>query len=509
MKPVFDTDKRIRLGIWGLGRGATFVKSAAALNIDVVAGCDLHPHMREEFKKNVPGAFVTADEDELLAYDIDAVLIATYLPDHAKHAIKALNAGKHVMCEVTSFLTLADGVELVEAVEKSGKVYNLLENYPFTKENMYLRKLYEDGFFGEFQYGEFEYVHECRGLTYAYNVGHGLPIEPGYTLHSWRSGLNYHLYNTHSLGPLMQITGLRPVSVTAPKNSVYLDGTMPAGRATSVAASLITMSNGGTMRNLMGTTTNDYHRNCRFWGTRAGAENINGLRIRVGASGYGVMLDMQAEWPELKEHAEAAGHAGGDFWELYYFAREVLTGEPAPWNIYAAADVTAAGIQAARSMANDAALTEIPDFRKQEDRDRYRNDHWDPRNPAWDPMRIFPEGHDPAITGNFNSVMLRLFPLHRPEGLNLAAQVYDGMKIFEQISSGDQRHIIVERGWRLVQMMPEIAEACRAAKVIADAYPDSVPGQMIHKLLEREEVAKVLDTEKSLAELQEWLRDHY
>ena len=48
-----------------------------------------------------------------------------------------------------------------------------------------------------------------------------------------------------------------------------------------------------------------------------------------------------------------------------------------------------------------------------------------------------------------------------------------------------------------------------AAKVIADAYPDSVPGQMIHKLLEREEVAKVLDTEKSLAELQEWLRDHY
>jgi hypothetical protein len=124
-------------------------------------------------------------------------------------------------------------------------------------------------------------------------------------------------------------------------------------------------------------------------------------------------------------------------------------------------------------------------------------------------MRIFPEGHDPAITGNFNSVMLRLFPLHRPEGLNLAAQVYDGMKIFEQISSGDQRHIIVERGWRLVQMMPEIAEACRAAKVIADAYPDSVPGQMIHKLLEREEVAKVLDTEKSLAELQEWLRDHY
>jgi hypothetical protein len=51
------------------------------------------------------------------------------------------------MCEVTSFLRICDGVRLVEAVEKSGKVYNLLENYPFTKENMFLRKLYQDGYF--------------------------------------------------------------------------------------------------------------------------------------------------------------------------------------------------------------------------------------------------------------------------------------------------------------------------------------------------------------------------
>ena len=37
-------------------------------------------------------------------------------------SIKALNAGKHVMCEVTSFYTPAEAVALVEAVEKSGKV---------------------------------------------------------------------------------------------------------------------------------------------------------------------------------------------------------------------------------------------------------------------------------------------------------------------------------------------------------------------------------------------------
>ncbi len=162
MKNVFSTDHRIKLGIWGLGRGVNFVQSAAALNIDVVAGCDINPHMCENFRQAAPGAFITQDEDEFLAQDFDAVLIATYLRGHAKHTLKALAAGKHVMCEVTSFFTPAEGVAVVEAVEKSGKVYNLLENYPFSRENMYLRKLWQEGFFGEFMYAEYEYVHEYR-----------------------------------------------------------------------------------------------------------------------------------------------------------------------------------------------------------------------------------------------------------------------------------------------------------------------------------------------------------
>lgn len=507
MDNLFNTDKRIRLGIWGLGRGANFIAAAKAVNIDVVAGCDIHPHMREEFVKNVPGAFVTDNADELLAYDIDAVLIATYLPDHAEHAIKALEAGKHVMCEVTSFLRICDGVRLVEAVEKSGKVYNLLENYPFTKENMFLRKLYQDGFFGEFQYAEFEYVHEARALAYAYNVDHGLPIEPGYTLHSWRSNLNGHIYNTHSLGPVMQITGLRPVSITAPRNTIFIDGIIEGARETSFGASLITMSNGGVMRNLMGGSTSDYHTGGRLWGTRASAEKLNGLKIRFGASGNGIQVDVDPQWPELGELADSTGHGGGDFWELYYFAREILTGEPAPWNIYASCDVTVAGIQAARSMANDAQPMEIPDFRKKEDRDRYRNDDWDCRNFKFDPLNIFPEGHDTEITKNFNSIMLELFPLYRAEGLNLAAQVYDGMKIFEHVADYEQKQRIVARGWKLVQLMPKIAEDCRAAKVIADAYPESGPGKMLRKVLSRAEVAKILDTENSIEELKKWLRD--
>ena len=74
-----NTEKRIRLGIWGLGRGMSFYKSCEALGIDVVAGCDYNEHMRDNFLESCPGAFVTADSEEFLKYDMDAVLVAAEL----------------------------------------------------------------------------------------------------------------------------------------------------------------------------------------------------------------------------------------------------------------------------------------------------------------------------------------------------------------------------------------------------------------------------------------------
>ncbi|MBO5763298.1 MAG: Gfo/Idh/MocA family oxidoreductase, partial [Lentisphaeria bacterium] len=375
MDSVFNTDKRIKMGIWGLGRGQSFLNSAKALNIDVVAGCDIHPEMRARFQQNVPDAFLTDKEDEFLAQDFDVVLIATYLKDHAKHTIKALEAGKHVLCEVTSFYTVAEGVQVIEAVEKSGKIYNLLENYPFTKPNLYLKKLWDDGMFGEFQYAEFEYAHEARILLYAYNTpGESLPVEPGYTVHNWRAGLNYHYYCTHSLGPIMQITGRRPVKVSAFPCDIHLPGMLQDIPRQSFCPSMIQMDNGGLVRNLMASSTNDYHFGERLWGTLAGAEKItDDLRIRVGGAGGGHMLDIQPEWPELGELASSTGHGGGDFWELYYFARQFFTGEPAPWDIYSAADVTLAGIMAVESASKGGIPLEIPDLRDPAVRDRYRN----------------------------------------------------------------------------------------------------------------------------------------
>lgn len=483
MSNIFNSDKRIRLGIWGLGRGSSFIKAARELNIDVVAGCDVNPVMQQAFAKECPDAFITDNENEFLSFkDMDAVLIATFFMDHAKHTIQALEAGFHVMCEVTSFYTPAEGVKVVEAVEKYGKVYNLLENYPFTKENMYLAKLYRDGFFGEFQYAEFEYLHDCRSLCYCYNMPGAPTVEPGYTAHSWRSWLNFHYYNTHSLGPVMQITGLRPEYITAIPEDVELPGFLPGSGMSKPCPSLIKMSNGGIMRNMCGATTGNYHNGKRFWGTRASAESLDhGLRMRIGATGEGMRTIVQPEWPELADLAESAGHGGGDFWELYYFAREILTGEKAPWDIYSACDVTLAGIMAARSTENGGQPMEIPDFRKAEVREKYRNDEYQWRQP-FDPANIFPANHDKNITSNFNKIIYNL-------GKNsiLLRKAMDGAALYSNMVNDSDKLAVIKNLNEALLMLDELEDLRKQADTLINAYPDSL-------------AAKALASMKSLSE---------
>jgi predicted dehydrogenase len=402
---LFGADKRIKLGIWGLGRGASFFKACHGLGFDIVAGCDFDETLRNRFVQANPGEMVTDDAGRFLDADMDAVLLATFCHAHAADALACLKAGKHVLSEVTAFHTMAEGVELVEAVKRSGLVYNLAENYPFQKDNLYLATKWREGMFGELMYAEWEYLHEIRELSYTYL--HGTPVQPGWTVHAWRSWINSHYYCTHSLGPVMHITGLRPVRVVSlpagQRLSGYL-GASPMDSLGAIAPSLITFSNGGIMRNLMGATTGDGHSQ-RIWGTKASAErNSGGLYLRVGGFGQAPPVRVDPRWPELANRADAMGHGGGDFWVLYYFAREILTGQKAFFDVYTAADCTATGILALRSAMENGRAYDVPDFRNKTERGAWRKDRW--KQAPYDVKNgVFPPGHDQKITAEFTSVM--------------------------------------------------------------------------------------------------------
>ena len=73
------------------------------------------------------GGAVYSDLDTMLrASEVEAVVIATPHPSHAGLAIRALEAGKHVLCEKPMATSLGDALRIEQAAERSQQVFMAL-----------------------------------------------------------------------------------------------------------------------------------------------------------------------------------------------------------------------------------------------------------------------------------------------------------------------------------------------------------------------------------------------
>lgn len=117
---------RIRLGFIGVGARAHQVMGDVLRmpGFEITAMCDAYKGRIERAQERTKGqAKVFNDHRELLASpDVDAVYIGT--PDHwhKDHAIAALEAGKDVYIEKPLTYTVADGLEIIAAVKKTGRI---------------------------------------------------------------------------------------------------------------------------------------------------------------------------------------------------------------------------------------------------------------------------------------------------------------------------------------------------------------------------------------------------
>ena len=94
--------KPLKLGVIGVGVGAAEMlpPMERASYIDLFAGADIDPDVRERFKARYPNARVYASAEELVADpDVEAVWISTPNRFHAPMTILAANHGKHVVVE--------------------------------------------------------------------------------------------------------------------------------------------------------------------------------------------------------------------------------------------------------------------------------------------------------------------------------------------------------------------------------------------------------------------------
>ncbi len=117
---------RVRIGIIGPGSRGMLLLHFLVKNpgVDVVAVCDTYqPNLQNGLKLAGPAAKGYTDHRALLARkDIHAVVIATPLYLHARHVLDAFAAGKHVFCEKSLGMTLAECRDMLAAHKSTGLI---------------------------------------------------------------------------------------------------------------------------------------------------------------------------------------------------------------------------------------------------------------------------------------------------------------------------------------------------------------------------------------------------
>jgi predicted dehydrogenase len=120
---------RLRIGVLGAGQiaqAAHFESCTKARNADLAAICEIADDLRERMAVTHGVEKTYADYDDMLADpDIDAIIIATADTFHVPASIRALEAGKHVLCEKPVGVTVEEVETLKEAVARSGRIFQV------------------------------------------------------------------------------------------------------------------------------------------------------------------------------------------------------------------------------------------------------------------------------------------------------------------------------------------------------------------------------------------------
>lgn len=119
-------------------------------NAEVIAVSDPFETARQACVDKFGIKHTYADFEEMLARDdIHAISVTTPNFMHADATIKALEAGKHVLCEKPLAMNADEGALMVEASRRTGKKLMCGYHYRFTPEVQMLKKFAEAGEFGD------------------------------------------------------------------------------------------------------------------------------------------------------------------------------------------------------------------------------------------------------------------------------------------------------------------------------------------------------------------------
>lgn len=137
-------------GYWGPNLARNFAEARGA---ELRAICDLRPERRQLAQARHPQARTLADATELLGDPaIDAVVIATPVSGHFDLALRALEAGKHVLVEKPLTSTVDEARRLIDEAGRRGLRLMVDHTFAYTGAVRRIRELVRDGTLGQIYY---------------------------------------------------------------------------------------------------------------------------------------------------------------------------------------------------------------------------------------------------------------------------------------------------------------------------------------------------------------------
>ena len=385
----------VNIGMIGIsGRGSGMLRELLKCDgVRVPAVCDKYEDRAENGKKIVEEATGTTpdvylDHKELLARDdLDAVFVATTWITHARIAIDAMRAGKHVAMEVGGAASVEECWQMVRASEETGKFCMLLENCCYDRKEMAIFNMVKQGIFGEIIHMQGGYQHDLRDeISLGRENRHG-------RLYNFQHR-NGELYPTHQLGPISKVLeinrGNRYLSVSSfatksrglnlwikeNKGEDYDLANYPFNQG-DIVTTVLRCANGETV-----VLTHDcslprnYSRAYRVQGTKGiYMEDGNTLFIE-GLTKHeegnwmhpGENFDNYLEqfehplWKKYQKDGVHEGHGGMDYLVLSAFAESVRLDSKPPIDVYDAATWMAVTCLSEESIAIGGAPVPFPDF---------------------------------------------------------------------------------------------------------------------------------------------------
>jgi len=386
-------NKILKIGVMGAQRGRFPFRCEKLFSdlMEVTALCEIDDALiatRREEGLLTDKVKIFSDFDEFIHSGLDAVVLCNHFHEHAKFAIKALEAGVAVLSETTAAPSLGECVQLVEAVERTGVKYMLGVNCIYFRTIQAIKQRMDEKKFGDPVFADCEYIH-MPGAWNSLSVATDM-VDVN-NLH-WRSTHPRCYYNMHDFGPMMYVMNTYPKRVIG--KAVITDTPKKALINHDKCFALVEMENGAVI-NYSGCTaagtTGKWYRIACTKGTLETVRYAEGSdkliegelhthqTVDLTWSDYGALTEEEKKrFDGEAEALDFTTHAGMDHVLLLRFLRYLRDEEKPFFDVYNAVALSVTSIMSWYSMLLDGKQLDIPDFRKKEDRDTYRNDFRSP-----------------------------------------------------------------------------------------------------------------------------------